>query len=465
MAETRFAKVADEVRRLLREGRHEQLAALLAQYQPTEIAEDFDNFTPEEQLVLLAQMPTERAVDVFECLDEPLQKELLGRFGRERQVTFLREMEPDERADLFQSFPKKLFAKFLAMLPREEEREVRELVGYEPTTAGGRMTTDFAWVSPDMTVGEAIKKFRENYADLEMVYYVYVLDERRRLVGLLSIRQLLLHDPNEKIEDIMFRNVISVTPETDQEEVANILTLYDFYALPVVDESKRMLGIVTFDDVADVMSEEATEDLEKFGAVLPSDMPYERAGIMEHVRRRVPWLLGFLVLSSISGFIIVKAEQRYHSQGTFLLYGMLVALYPMLTATAGNAGSQVAAQMIRAIATGEIREADRWRVLAKEFWVSIVMGVVLGALAFVRAMMTSDRQHWWFIGTSVAGALVAMLLIANAMGAMLPLLLKRLGFDPALMSGPLIATLIDIFSAVVYFGTAAVVANVFLPIG
>ncbi|KPL11184.1 hypothetical protein AMJ85_04315 [candidate division BRC1 bacterium SM23_51] len=467
MAETRFARIADDVRDLLRAERYEGLGDLVGQYQPTEIAEDLEVFSPDEQFALLRQLPTTQAVDILECLDEPLQIELLKRFHQQRQAAFLRAMEPDDRADLFQALPEHLAAKFLAMLPREEKEKVRELVSYGPTTAGGLMTTDFASVSPEMTVAQAIQRFRLNYADLEMVYYIYVLDGDSRLVGVVSIRQMLLREPDERIEAIMFRNVISVRPDTDQEEVAQILTLYDFYALPVVEESKHMLGIVTFDDIADVMSDEATEDLERFGAVLPSEQSYGKTSVWAHVRRRVPWLFALLVLSSISGFVISHAQGRYFTgdESGFVLFGLLVALYPMLTATAGNAGTQVATLMIRGVATGEISAKDRWQVLWKELLISLAMGAVLAVLAFARSMMGADQAHWLFLGCSVGAALVAMLIIANLTGALLPLLSERLGIDPALMSGPLIATIIDILSAVVYFAIAALVVMKIFPLG
>lgn len=448
MAETRFQQTEEKVLALLESGRHKELRGLLSQYQPTEIAEDFEAFSPDQQIVLLGQMSTEQAVDVFECLEEPHQQELLDRLPPERQATFLREMEPDERADLFQELPEELAAEFLALLPRKDKEEVRELVSYEAHTAGGLMTPEFAWVSPDMTVADAIGKFRQNYADLEMVYYIYVLDAGGRLVGLVSMRQLLLRDPHARIEEIMFRNVISVTPDTDQEEVAQILTLYDFLALPVADESRQMLGIVTFDDIADVMEEEAGEDLERFGAVLPSELSYERTSIWDHVRRRAPWLVTLLLLSSVSGFVIAYAE------GHVLEFALLVTLFPMLTATAGNAGTQVATLMIRGLATGEIARGDIWPVLWKELFVGLAIGVVLAVLGFGRAMLGGNPEVWLFLGFSVGAALIAMLLIANLMGALLPLMFHMFGWDPALMSSPLLATITDILSAIVYFSTA-----------
>jgi len=466
MTETRFTPITESVRSLIDAGDYEGLRHLLEQYQPTEIAAEFENFSPDEQIAILRQLPTERAVDIFECLEEPLQMELLNRLRRERQAAFLREMEPDERADLFQALPDELARKFLALLPREEKEDVRELLGYGPATAGGLMTTEFAWVEPEMTVAEAIEKFRNEYAELEMVYYIYVLDKEQRLVGLFSLRQLLLHSPQEKIKDIMFRNVISVAPDTDQEEVARILTLYDFYAIPVVDERKRMLGIVTFDDIADVLSDEATEDLEKFGAVLPSERSYTRTPIWDHVRRRVPWLVILLALSSVSGFIIRHAQHRYLTGGqeNFILFGMLVALYPMLTATAGNAGSQCAVTMIRGLATGEIKPEDQWEVIRRELIIGFGMGVILAGLGFARALIGSDRQHWLFLGCSVGAALVAMMIIANLMGVIFPLFFEKIGLDPALISGPLIATLMDMISATVYFSMAGVIVTFFFPL-
>jgi len=473
MAETPFGQVLDQVRDLLEAGDIDALRALVAPYQASEIAEDLELLTPDEQVALLRRLPEDFATDIIEYLDEAHQVELLERFRPAHQAAVLREMEPDERADFFQALPEELADKFLDMLPRAEKEEVRELVAYGPDTAGGRMTPEFAWVLPEMTVADAIAKFRQTYADFEMVYYMYVLDGQQRLVGLLSIRQLLLHEPGERVQDIMFKHVVSVKPNTDQEEVAQILTLYDFLALPVVDDWNRMLGIVTFDDVADVMSEEAGEDLERFGALLPSEQSYDRSSIWDHIRRRVPWLAFLLLVSSISGFIIRFAEQAYFGIGTdagatrsatesLMLFTLLFALYPMLTGAAGNAGTQAATVMIRGMASGEIGPGDRWRALRKELLIGLLMGILLAVLGFVRAMLGADRSHWLFLGASVGVALIAMLLIANLMGALLPLLSERLGFDPAVMSGPLIATLTDILSATVYFSIAALIASYML---
>lgn len=459
MAESRFLEVVPEIKELLAEENWPGLNLILGDWQPAEIAEAWDAFTLEEKLAILRHFEVSHAVDIFENLDTERQIRLLQHLREERATALLDEMAPDERADLFAEFPPPLAERFLRRMEAEEAQDVRDLLRHEPDTAGGLMTTDFAWAPAEATVAEAIEMLRENFQGTELVYYVYVLGEGRKLLGVVTLRQLIQAPPSTRLGDIMFTNLVTLPADMDQEEVAREAALYDFLALPVVDGQGRMLGIVTHDDVVDVLEEEAGEDLEKFGALIPGD---EEAGylampVVRHIRARIPWLIALLFLGSVSGFLLLHFERTMQGEFDPIWYVLLLSLTPMLCGTAGNAGTQAATVVIRALATGELDLRAIGRVLRKELLVGMSMGAILALCGFARSLLSPQAvsvPQAVVFGTVVAVSVFFTITYATTTGALLPLLFKRLRLDPAVMSGPLLATVNDSIVIVIYFTVA-----------
>lgn len=419
-----------------------------------------------DRLAVLRNARPDLAVEVFNDLSPEAQFDTLEGFREPRAARFLEEMAPDERADLFAAMPDELRGAYLGLLPEDDRQDVRRLTRYDESTAGGIMTSDFVRLREDMTIAEAIKHFRRNYSDLEMVYYFYVLDDADSLKGVVSLRQLISYPRRTPIRDIMRGSVLSVRPETDQEDVAEELSLYDFYALPVTDESGRMLGIVTFDDVMDVIEQEATEDQEIFAGLTPSVEEGAPPTIWRQIWRRLPWLVLFMALASVSGFVLDGFMGMFElvEKDGLLFLAILLTLQPMVTATAGNAGTQAVTISIQAI-SGDESVMGRWRrALGNEARLGVIIGLFLGLVAFARALVTTKHtiHHAVFLGVSASLAVLVCVTLSTCLGALLPITCKRMGLDPAVISSPLITSLMDVLSVTVYLALALKILPYFI---
>jgi magnesium transporter len=391
---------------------------------------------------------------LFLSLSSREQAELLRALPPAERQLWMRQLPPDDAADLLQQVPEEERAELLALIDPETRREVTALLAYAEDEAGGLMSPRYARLRADMRVDEAIAYLRRQARQrLETIYYIYVLDAEQRLIGVVSFRELFGAPPDKTVRDVMRTQVVSVPDDMDQEAVAGVIAEHDLMAVPVVDSGGRIKGIVTVDDIVDVVREEATEDIQKIGGSAALDAPYLQAGLVEMVRKRVVWLavlfLGSLLTATVIG--------HYESE---ISRAVVLALFiPLIISSGGNSGSQATTLVIRALAIGELRLRDWWRVLVKEIASGLALGAILGVIGFVRVLLwpgSDDGGHAALVAFTVATSLVGIVLWGSLVGAMLPFALSRLGFDPASASAPFVATLVDVTGLVIYFSVAAV---------
>lgn len=436
----------------------EAIREALDEFHPEDIAEILDDVPAEDAAALMRVLPDEAAAEVLERLRPERQVEVLEKLGVERAVPLLGEMSPDDRVDLVQQLPDDLEAELLEKLEREEPEafeEVLELRGYEEDTAGGLMTTEFVSLPPDKKVWEAIEELRRlsREEEVETIYVIYVLAYGDKLVGVVSLRDLILADPGQTLEEVMTENVVRVNPGDDQERVAETMARYDLSTLPVVDDHGRMLGVVTVDDVFDVVIEEATEDAQMMGGVVPLEDSYFQTGFFTFIRKRAAWLIVLFLGQLVTANVI---EQHETTLGAMV---GLVLFIPAIISTGGNSGAQSSTLIIRALAVGELTPADWWRVMGRELGIGIALGVVLGGIGFIRATFVDDAGSARLLAITVAASIVAIVTVGTLMGSLLPLGIKRLGMDPAVSSTPFIASLVDVIGLSIYFGVANLILS------
>lgn len=444
-----------EIREILRSDPSELPEATL-ELHPADLADIVARLDEEEVPVFFANLPVDRAADVAEYLDDDVRARLVAELDPDRAAGIVAAMSPDDRADMLADMEAEPAAAILARIALPQRRETQLLLQYEPHTAGGLMTTQFVTLPLATRADHALALVKAAAVEKETIYTMYVLDRDQKLAGVVSLRELLVSDPTQRLADIMNESVVSVRPDTDQEEAARLISRYDLLALPVVDEGNVLLGVVTVDDVIDVLVEEGTEDAQKMGAVAPFDEPYLVAGFWDVVRKRVVWL----VFLFFGGLLTAAALEHY--EASFQALSVLVLFIPLILSTGGNSGSQTATLIIRALATGELRPGEYARVLVRELGMGVALGLILGLIGFLRT--------WAFPGPSspdplrvalvVGGTILMVVVNGCVVGSLLPLLLKRLGLDPALMSAPFIASLVDVTGIIVYF----TVARMLLPL-
>jgi magnesium transporter len=404
------------------------------------------------------------AGEFFSDLDPHDQAGLLLALRPQERRTWLRHLAPDDAVDLLQVVEDDERLALLALLDDATRREVTVLLAYEEDEAGGLMSSRFARVRPDMTVDEAVSYLRKQAVagvELETIYYTYVLDADQRLLGVVSFRSLFALPGSDRVRDIMHTDFVSVHEETDQEAVARLFAEYDLIALPVVDSSGRMKGIVTVDDIVDVVEEEATEDAHKFGGLEALELPYLRTGVFSLIRKRAGWLI-FLFLG---GMLTATALGQY--EGSIDALPFLTLFIPLIIASGGNSGSQASTLVIRAMAMDEVRLRDWWRVARREIATGLALGAVLGAIGFIRvfffpgAVASLGDDAVVLMGITMTISLLGVVLFGTLVGSMLPFLLRRVGLDPASASAPLVATLVDVTGLLIYFAAASVLLRGF----
>lgn len=428
----------------------EQLQDALSEVHPEDIAAVLvEELPPEQAAQVVQRLPLEQAAEVLERLPGELRISMLGHFKPETSAEMLSEMAPDDRADLVNELPRSLRESILSELQKYEPEvaeETRVLASYGADTAGGIMTTEFLSLGPGMSCHKAIEEVRRMAQEQnpEQIYSLYVLDAGR-LVGVLSLRDLILGEPSASIAMYVTDNVVKVSPETDQEEVARTFAKYDLTAVPVVDHDGQMLGVVTIDDVVDVVIEEANEDAQKMAGVVPVDKSYLDISFMTFVKSRVTWL----VVLFFGELLTANVMRHYESEIAALID--LVIFVPLIISSGGNSGSQSSSLIIRALALGHIMPGDWVKVLWREARVGIALGILLSVVGFMRTVLLGQAAHPLIMGVVVATSLIAVVTLGTLVGALMPLLIKRLGLDPAVSSTPFVASLVDVFGLAVYF--------------
>lgn len=446
------ATLKASIERLLENKRYATLKDIFITLQPADIAAMFDEM-PEEALPLLFRLlPKELAAETFVEMDDDAQEMLIHGFSDTELKEVVDELYVDDAVDLIEEMPANVVMRILRQADPEVRAKINEVLKYPEDSAGSIMTTEFVNLRPTMTVSDSIKRIRRTGVDKETIYTCYVTDDNRKLIGMISIKTLLLADEDEIVMDIMESNVISVNTLDDQERVANLFGKYDFLAIPVVDGENRLVGIVTVDDAMDVMQEETTEDMEVMAAITPTDKPYMKTGVLETYRKRIPWLLVLMISATFTGWIISSYENALAAQVA------LTAYIPMLMDTGGNSGSQASVTVIRGLSLDEIKFRDLPRVIFKESRVAILCGVTLALTNFVKLMLFDGVGLQ--VALVVSLTLICTVFVAKIIGCALPLAAKKIGFDPAVMASPFITTAVDAISLLMYFQ----IAKVFLGI-
>jgi len=447
--------VAKQLEALLEVGNYDGAKLLLQPVQEVDTAEAIGSLPRTLQALAFRLLPKDEAIEVYEYLDPSVQQTLLERLRSSEVLELVEEMSPDDRVRLFDELPAKVVRRLLAELSPAERRVTAQLLGYESETAGRLMTTEFIDLKEFQTAAQALAIVRRRARDTETVYSLYVTDGSRHLSGILSLRDLVVADPDERIGAVMTREVVSVSTETDQEEVARAIQRYDFLAVPVVDREQRLVGIVTVDDVIDVIEQEATRDLYAAGAVQAGDDDdYFQSNLFTVARRRVVWLAVLLIANS--GTAAVIAAQDHVLKEVVLL----AAFIPLLIGTGGNVGAQSSTVVIRGLSTQRIQAMGSWKAI----WRESVAGALLGLLmVLVVVPWASYVSHSWIVAGAAGISLVAITTLAATAGAALPLLFDRIGLDPALMSAPFIATATDVAGVFIYLQTASWLLVQFSP--
>ena len=456
--ENDHAELLEKIEDLISRKQYAELRDLLLPMEAADIAVlcgELDERVP----LVFRLLPKELAAEVFVELDSDQQELLIQSFSNTELKEVLDELYLDDTVDIVEEMPANVVKRILKHSDPEMRKSINEILKYPDDSTGSIMTTEFVDLKEDMTVEAALKRIRRTGPDKETINVCYVIDEGRHLIGLLSIRTLLLADDDDIIGDIMERNFISVQTLDDQESTARALSKYDFLALPVVDTENRLVGIVTVDDAMDVLQEEVTEDIEKMAAILPSDKPYLKTGPLETWKARTPWLLVLMLSATFTGIILTHFESALAS------CAILTSFIPMLSGTGGNSGTQASTAVIRALSLGEVRFSDLVQVLWKEFRVSICCGLCLAAANFIK-MMLVDR--WLLhnptvtptVALVVCATLIGTVMVAKLVGCSLPILAEKVGFDPAVMASPFISTIVDSLSLLIYFQFASLILGV-----
>ncbi|MBQ6153249.1 MAG: magnesium transporter [Ruminococcus sp.] len=455
-------KMLEMIQSLLEKKRYATLKDVLMTMNPFDIAEVFEDIQSEKVAVLFRLLPKELAAETFVEMNEEAQELLIHGFSDTELKEIIDEMYVDDAVDLIEEMPANVVKRILRQADPQTRKEINELLKYPEDSAGSIMTTECVILRPKMTVEEAIKRIRRTGIDKETIYTCYVSAPDSTLIGITTIKTLLLSEEDEIIENIMETNVISVNTLDDQEIVAQMFNKYNFLALPVVDNENRLVGIVTFDDAIDVMEEEATEDIQKMAAITPNtEKPYDRIGVFETYFSRIPWLLILMVSATFTGMIITGYEDALAASSAVFL----TAFIPMLMDTGGNSGSQASVTIIRALSLGEIEFKDIFKVIFKECRVALLCGVSLAIVNFAKLMLFDrlvlHNEHITLIVAFVVClTMVVTIFIAKFVGCTLPMLAKKLGFDPAVMASPFITTIVDAISLMVYFSIATAILHI-----
>ncbi len=432
--------------KLLAQREFKAVRSILDVMNEVDIASLLSTLSDKELALAFRLIPKDKAAEVFSNMDTSMQTYLVTMFTEKELKELLDDLYMDDTVDMLEELPANRVKRLLATVSASDRSMINQLLNYPEDSAGSIMTTEYVDLREEMTVGQAMAHIKKTGIHKETIYTCYIT-ERRKLVGIVSAKDLMTTDDDVPIKDLMETEIISVYTHSDQEQVAQLFTKYDLLALPVIDQDGRMVGIVTFDDAMDVMVDEATEDITKMAAINPSEKTYFETSVLQHAKNRIPWLLILMFTSIITGTIITRYENA------FAAIPLLVSFIPMLMDTGGNCGSQSATLIIRGIALDEIRFTDLFKVMFKEFRISLIVGAFLAVANGVRIFI---QYHNPGLAVVIACSLMGTVIMAKLVGCTLPLLAKKVNLDPAIMASPLITTLVDTFSILIYFNIATV---------
>ena len=438
--------IAEILQELLESRQYTKLRQTISEMNTVDIATAMGEMENEDSLKMFRILPKDMAADVFADLELDAQQYIIRSLSDREASNIIDNLMADDATDLLEEMPANVVKRILANASPETRADINHLLQYPEDSAGSIMTVEYVDLREDMTVADAIERIRKKGVDSETINICYVVTRQKVLVGTVALRYLLIMKPDEIIGDIMNTNVISINTMTDQEEAARVFQKYGFTAMPVVDNESRMVGIITIDDVVDILEEEATEDIEKMAAIVPSDKPYPKVGIFETYRSRIPWLLFLMISATFTGAIITGFEDALSA------YVILTAYIPMLMDTGGNAGSQASVSIIRGLSLKEIEFEDIFKIIWKEIRVAVLCGLTLAGANFVKLIFI-DRLSIT-VAAVICLTLLIVVLIAKMVGCCLPMLASKLGFDPAVMASPFITTIVDALSLLVYFNIA-----------
>jgi len=441
----------EKITTLLEEKKLNELKNVLAEMHSYDISEVFEELPIEHLVIAYRLLAKDKAVDTFTDMDSDAQEKLINAITDKELNSIVNDLFMDDAVELIEEMPSNVVKRILKNVNDDNRKIINNLLKYPDDSAGSIMTTEFTDLKSFMTVEEAFTRIKKIGINKETIYNCYVLDESRKLIGVVSAKELLLADRDALIKDIMNTNLITINTLDDQEEVINKIRDYNFIAMPVVDMENRLVGIITVDDAIDVIQEEVSEDIEKMAAIRPTKEEYFKSSIFRHTRSRIVWLIILMLSSILTGYIITQYED------SFAVLPMLVAFIPLLMATAGNCGAQTSTLVIRGMAVDEISSKDLWKVLWKEVGVSIIVGALLAILmAIVIVFYYGDLPLAIVVGL----ALIGTVSMAKILGGLLPIIAKRLHIDPAVIATPLITTVVDVLAVLLYFQIAVLILSV-----
>ena len=439
----------DIMREVIERKDYKEFRKMATEMNEADVASVLEELDEAELLKYFRVLPKTKAADVFAYLPLDLQQSMILMLTEGEATNIIENMYVDDAADLFDEMPANVVTRLLAKTSPETRRTINQLLKYPDDSAGSLMTTEYEALKLHLKVSEALDKIRKDGIDKETINTCYVLDKNRKLLGTVALRSLLFADPEIEVGDIMTENVISVTTLTDQEDVARDFQKYDFSVMPVVDSEDRLVGIITVDDIVDILQQEATEDIEKMAAISPTDTPYIKTGVFETWRKRIPWLLLLMISATFTGMIIAHFEEALSK------YVILTSFIPMLMDTGGNAGSQASVSIIRALSLDELSFSDLPKTVWKESRVSLLVGATLAVTNFIKLMLIDKVSA--SVAAVVCLTLIVTVFVAKLVGCSLPMFAKKLGFDPAVMASPFITTIVDALSLLIYFEFATMI--------
>ena len=449
----------DEIKELLLSKKFKEAKIFLSDKQIVDIADNIKDLEIDEIAQIIRLLNKDMAADLFSELPLSIETELLLKLTDKEAVLIINEMFADDAADVLDEMPANLVKRILKGCDSDTRSDINKLLNYPEDSAGSVMTVEYAELKDDLTVKQAIGILRREIDEYETINVCYVVDKRRKLLGRITLKDILLADKNDIIGDIVTTDIICVKTTTDQEEVGKLFKKYDLTVMPVVDSEDRLVGIITVDDIMDIMEEEATEDIEKMAAISPSDKPYLEVGVWQTWKARIPWLLLLMISATFTGSIINKFE------ASLAILPILTAYIPMLMDTGGNAGSQASVTIIRSLSLNQISFKDIWRVIWKELRVSIIVGITLAAANFVKLilidkMLFNNDAITYSVAIVICVTIFMIVVVAKFIGCTLPILTKKIGFDPTVMASPFITTIVDALGLIVYFRIATYILGI-----
>lgn len=439
--------MTEKILELLSQKNYVKIKAMVTDLFPADLASLLETLPPRDITLLFRILPKELAAETFTFMDSDTQMHLISGFSDRELREILDEIFVDDAVDIIEEMPANVVSRILKNTDSETRKQINDILKYPDDSAGSVMTTEYVYLHKNMTVREALEKIRQVGVVKETIYTCYVT-ESRKLIGVVTILDLVTSDENAKIENIMDTNVIYVNTHEDQEEVARKFTKYDFLAMPVVDNEERMVGIITVDDVMDVIAEENEEDFSKMAAMAPIEDSYFKTSVFTHAKKRIGWLVFLMLSATITGSLLTRYEEAFQA------IPLLVSFIPMLMSTGGNSGSQTSTTIIRGLATGEIKFKDFFKVMFKEFRISLLVSSILAVINGLRIWITYDDFR---LAIVIALSIMGTVIIAKLIGCILPLIAKKIKLDPALMAAPLISTILDTCSMLIYFQIATMV--------